>query len=138
MKKVSEIFSIIGCVLGLIGVVVCTGYLVIHIGYLGTDILAMMDGQDYAKYLAFEIVTVVIFLLLGAYFVFVTFTGYLTYKVITQNILDKIKKFGILSIIFFNPIGGIFVIQYDKELKKYLEDTAPKGKRKEVKKVEKE
>ena len=129
MKKASTIFAIIGLVLGLIGVVVATIYLVIHLGNLGAAILGMMNSDEYGSQLAFEIVTVILFLLLVAYFVFVTFTGLLTYRVITQNVLDKIKKFGILSIVFLNPVGGILVLLYDKQLKQYLEETAPKGKR---------
>ena len=129
MKKASTIFAIIGLVLGLVGVVVATVYLVIHLGNLGAAILGMMNSDEYGSRLAFEIVTVILFLLLVAYFVFVTFTGLLTYRVITQNVLDKIKKFGILSIIFLNPVGGILVLLYDKQLKQYLKETAPKGKR---------
>ncbi len=136
MKKTAIVFSIISLVLGLIGVVVSTIYLVMHIGNLGACILGMMNGEDLGQKLGFSIFTVVAFLLLGAYFVFVTFTGLLTYRVITQNILDKIKMFGILSIIFLNPIGGVFTILYDKKLKKYLDETAPKGKRKIVDKKE--
>lgn len=138
MKKTATIFSIIGMVIGLIGLLVTTVYLVIHLTNLGTYILVVMNGEDFSSKLSFEIITSIVFLLLGAYLAFVAITGLLTYKVITQNVLDKIKKFGVLSIIFLNPVGGIFTIVYDKQLKKYLEETAPKGKRKEATKVAKE
>lgn len=138
MKKASIVFSYIATILGLIGVVVFTIYSFTYIIRAGGDLVIVVNGDPAPERASSDVIAMVMFLLLLAYFIFVTFTGLLTKNVVKDNRIDKIKPFGILSIIFFNPVGGIITIVYSNWLKKELERTAPQGKRKEATKKENE
>lgn len=134
MKKAAIVFTYIATILGLIGVVAFTIYSVIYIVRCTAHLMLIIGNESLPENAGLDLMAMIMFLLLDIYFVFVTFTGLLSKRVIEDNRLDKIKPFGILSIIFFNPVGGILTLRYNSWLKKELERTAPKGKRKEAKK----
>ena len=131
MKKASIILSTIALIFGILGTTTGAVFTIVYSINLAGEIMKASVGDE-AVNLGFYIVGLIGFILLMVYFTFATVTGYLTRRVVEDNILDKIGKFGILSIIFFNVPGGIVTLVYDKQLKKYLEKTAPKGKRKEA------
>lgn len=131
MKKTAIIFAYIFTIISLIGLVGGTIYLFIYLAALARDLSALSLGSE-APALEFNIWVSIMCLAITVYFVFASITGALTKRVLDADSADKITKFGILSIIFFNPVGGILAIVYNGQLKKELERTAPKGKRKEI------
>ena len=125
MKKTSIIFATISLFIGIAGTIAGTIYVVMYLGILAREIMADMSEMSEAN-VGGTVLYLVMFLVATIYAIMVMVTGLLTRKVIKDNVLDKIKPFGILSIIFFNPVGGIFTLVYDKQIKDELERTAPK------------
>lgn len=130
MKKTIEVFSIVTMVIGCLATIGATVYIFMYLGLLSEQIILAMNNE--ANKVGFIIGLMIGFIALAIYSCFVALTALLTRKVITKNVLDKIGKFGVLSIIFFNPVGGILTLIYNDKIKKELERTAPKGKRKEI------
>ena len=135
MKKTINVFTIIFMILSLAGVVGGTVYLFIHMTTLATLLASLASGGE-AENVGYFVGTSIMFLAIIVYFGFAAVTGLLTKRVVEADATDKITKFGILSIIFFNPVGGILAIVYNRQLCKELERTAPKGKRKDIEKNE--
>lgn len=134
MKKASTILATIYIFIGAVGVIVGTIYTIMYMGYLTANLTANSVGTDTGVSSGFYVLCMSLFLLATIYSGIAMVTALLTRKVIKDNVLDKIKPFGILSIIFLNVVGGIFTLVYDKQVKDELERTAPKGKRKEASK----
>lgn len=134
MKKASEVLATIYLFISAILTVVSTVYLVISLNNIATFLSAQSLGAEVPDNMGYFVATFIMFLLFTIYFGVAMVTALLTRKVIRDNVLDKIKPFGILSIIFLNIPGGIVTLVYDNQVKKELERTAPKGKRREANK----
>lgn len=134
MKKASEVLATIYLFISAILTVVSTVYLVISLNNIATFLSAQSLGAEVPDNMGYFVATFIMFLLFTIYFGVAMVTALLTRKVIKDNVLDKIKPFGILSIIFLNIPGGIVTLVYDNQVKKELERTAPKGKRREANK----
>lgn len=134
MKKASEVLATIYIFIGAIGTIVSTVYLVIYLNLIATQLAAGATGSTTSADTGVFVASFIMFLIFTIYCGIMMVTALLTRKVIKNNVLDKIKPFGILSIIFLNIVGGIFTLVYDSQVKKELERTAPKGKRREAKK----
>lgn len=135
MKKTAITFTTIFTIISLVGVVGGTIYLLINAFTLASLLSALSTGGS-ADNVGFYVAITIMFLCVTIYFVFASATGLLTRRVLEADAYDKITKFGVLSIIFFNPVGGILAIVYNRNLIKQLEESAPKGKRKEIEKNE--
>lgn len=134
MKKASEVLATIYLFISAILTIVSTVYLVISLNNIATLLSAQSLGAEVPDNMGYFVATFIMFLLFTIYFGVAMVTALLTRKVIKDNVLDKIKPFGILSIIFLNIPGGIVTLVYDNQVKKELERTAPKGKRREANK----
>ncbi|MCF0107426.1 MAG: hypothetical protein HUJ59_00215 [Bacilli bacterium] len=132
MKKTTYVFAFVHMILGAVIAAFFSFNLLSFSSNLAMDLAAISNGEE--RDLANSLPFVILSFIAVVYFVMVTITGLLSKNIVKENRLDKIKPFGILSIIFFNPAGGILMLIYDKQIKKELERTAPKGERKEAKK----